>query len=39
VKVKGALDAMNYYLTIALNFDSELMWGKMCCKGITKLKA
>jgi len=29
---------VNYYFTIALNFDFELVWGEMCCKGITNLK-
>jgi hypothetical protein len=39
VKVKNAHDTMDYNFTFALNCNSKLVWGKLCCKGITKLKA
>jgi hypothetical protein len=39
MKVQGAFNALDYYFTIAFNYNSKLVWGKMCSKGITKLKA
>jgi hypothetical protein len=39
VKVKNALDTMDYNSTFALGCNSKLVWGKLCCKGIMKLKA
>jgi hypothetical protein len=38
VKVYGALDAMDYYFTIAFSYNSKLVWGKMCCKSFAELK-
>jgi hypothetical protein len=35
----GTLDAMDYCFKITFNYNFKLVWGKMCCKGITKLKA
>jgi len=29
---------MDYYFTIALTCNFELVWGKMCYKGVAKLK-
>jgi hypothetical protein len=37
VKVYDALDAMDYYFIIALSYNFELVWGKMCCKNIMEL--
>jgi hypothetical protein len=39
VKVQGAFDAMDYYFISALGYYFELVWGKMCCEGVIKLKA
>jgi len=39
VKVQGASDAVDYYFIIILNCNPKLVWGKMCCKGVAKLKA
>jgi hypothetical protein len=39
MKVQGASDAMDYYFTTTFNYNFELVWGKMCYKGVMKLKA
>jgi hypothetical protein len=39
VKVQGAFDVVDYYFIIILNCNPKLVWGKMCCKGVAKLKA
>jgi hypothetical protein len=39
MKVQGGPNAMDYYFTIIFSYNSRLVWGKMCSKGITKLKA
>ncbi len=38
-KVQGVLDVMDYYFITIFNCNPKLVWGKMCCKGIAKLKA
>jgi len=39
VKVQGAPYAMDYCFIIALNCNSELVWGEICYNGIMELKA
>jgi hypothetical protein len=38
VKVKGALDVVDYCFITTVSCNFQLMWGKMCCKRIAKLK-
>ncbi len=38
VKVQDAPDAIDYNFTSTFGCNFEIVWRKMCCKGITKLK-
>jgi hypothetical protein len=39
VKVQGALNVVEHYFTTTLSYNSKLVQGKTCCKGVIELKA